>query len=103
MRTAEAIGAGFEIAVLLGDGGAHFFETLDVEVDGAAADGTSTGHGDAGHSCAGDERAENKRAGAHGLDNFVAGNGVGESAATNGDAIVCTALARSDFGAHGGK
>src|SRR6185312_9893085 len=47
VRALEAVGAGFEVAVLLGDGGAHGFEALDVEVDGAAADGAAAGHGDA--------------------------------------------------------
>src|ERR1017187_4468520 len=103
MRTAEAIGAGFKVAVLLGDGGTHFFKALDVEVDGAAADGAPTGHGDARHSSSGDERAKHERAGAHGFDNLVAGHGIGEGAATDGDAIVGAALTRSNFGAHGGK
>ena len=72
MRAAEALGAGFEVAVLLSDGGAHLFEALDVQVDGTAADGAAAGHGDARHAGTGDERAEDERAGAHGLDDFVA-------------------------------
>ena len=55
VRAFEAVGAGFEIAVLLGDGGAHGLEALDVEVDGAAADGAAAGHGDTGHAGAGDQ------------------------------------------------
>ncbi len=54
-------GAGFEVAVLLGDGGTHGFEALDVEIDGTAADGAAAGHGDAGDAGAGDERAEDQR------------------------------------------
>ena len=61
VRAFEAVGAGFEVAVLLGDGGAHGFEALDVQVDGAAADGAAAGHGDAGDAGARDERAEHQR------------------------------------------
>ncbi len=71
----QAIGAGFEVAVVLGDGGAHGFEAFDVEVDGAAADGAAAGHGDAGDAGARDERAEDQRAGAHGLDDLVLATG----------------------------
>ncbi len=56
----EPVGAGFEVAVVLGDGGAHGFEAADVEVDRAAADGAASGHGDAGDAGAGDERAEDQ-------------------------------------------
>ena len=87
VRAVETVGAGFEVAVLLGDDGAHFFEALDVQVDGAAADGAAAGHGDAGHAGAGDERAEDERAGAHGLDDLVLGDGIGEGAAIDGDAV----------------
>ena len=74
--------AGFEVAVVLGDGGAHGFEAVDVEVDGAATDGAASGHGDAGDAGAGDERAEDEGACAHGLDDLVFGDGVGEDART---------------------
>ena len=81
VRAFKALCRGFEVAVLLGDGGAHGFEALDVEVDGAAADGAAAGHGDAGDAGARDERAENERASAHGLDDLVLRDGVGEHAA----------------------
>ncbi len=99
----EAVGAGFEIAVLLGDGGAHGFETLDVEVDGTAANGAATGHRDASHAGARDERAEDERAGAHGLDNFVFGDRVGEDGTADVGAVLGAAVAELDLGAHGGK
>jgi hypothetical protein len=95
--------AGFEVAVVLGDGGAHGFEALDVEVDGAAADGASAGHGDAGDAGARDERAEDQRAGAHGLDDLVLGDGVGEDAALDASAVVGAAVSELDLGAHGGE
>ena len=103
VRAFEAVGAGFEVAVLLGDGGAHGFEALDVEVDGAAADGAAAGHGDAGHAGARDERAEHERAGAHGLDDLVLGDGVGEDAALDAGAVLGAAVAELDLGAHGGE
>ena len=92
--------AGFEVAVVLGDGGAHGFEALDVEVDGAAADGAAAGHGDAGDAGAGDERAEDERAGAHGLDDLVLGDGVGEDGALDAGAVLGAAVAEFDLGAH---
>ena len=95
--------AGFEVAVVLGDGGAHGFEALDVEVDGAAADGAAAGHGDAGDAGARDERAEHQRAGAHGLDDLVLGDGVGEDAALDAGAVLGAAVAEFDLGAHGGE
>jgi hypothetical protein len=82
LEAAAVVGrARFEVAVVLGDGGAHGFEALDVQVDGTAADGAAAGHGDAGDAGAGDERAEDQRAGAHGLDDLVLGDGVGEDGA----------------------
>ena len=103
VRAFEAVGAGFEVAVLLGDGGAHGFEALDVEVDGAAADGAAAGHGDAGDAGARDERAEDERAGAHGLDDLVLGDGVGEDAALDAGAVLGAAVAELDLGAHAGE
>ncbi len=97
---AEAFGAGFEVAVVLGDDGAHGFEGLEVEVDGASADGAAAGHGDAGHAGAGDERAQDERGGAHGFDDFVLGDGVGEDGAPDVGAVLGAAVAELDFGAH---
>ena len=88
MRALERVGAGFKIAVLLRDGCAHFFQALDVQIDGTAADGASAGHGHARHAGARDKRAEHQRAGAHGLDDFVLGYGIGESAAADGGAML---------------
>ena len=103
VRAAEAVGAGFKVAVLLGDDGAHFFQALDVQVDGPAADGAAAGHGDARHAGAGHQRAQHQGTGAHGFHDFVAGDGIGERAATDGDAIVGAAFALADFRAHGGE
>ncbi len=89
--------------MVLGDGGAHGFEALDVQVDGTAADGASAGHGDAGDAGAGDERAEDERAGAHGFDDLVLGDGVGEDGATDAGAVLGAAVAKIDLGAHGGE
>jgi len=66
----EAVCTSFEVAVVLRDGGAHGFEALDVQIDGAAANGAASGHGDAGDSGARDERAEHERTGTHGLQRF---------------------------------
>ena len=100
VRALQAVGAGFEVAVVLGDGRAHGFEALDVQVDGTAADGAAAGHGDAGDAGARDERAEDERAGAHGLDDLVLGDGVGEDAALDAGAVLGAAVAEFDLGAH---
>ena len=97
----ELVGAGFEVAVLLDDGGAHFFETLDVQIDGTAADGAAAGHGDACHSGTGDERAEDEGTGAHGFDDLVFCFGVGERAEVDAGAVVGGSCAQLDFCAHG--
>ena len=103
VRALEAIGLGFEVAVVVSDGGSHGFETLDVEVDGASADGAAAGHGDAGDAGAGDERPEDERGGAHGLDDLVLGDGVGQDGALDGGAVLGAAVAELDLGAHGGE
>ena len=92
--------AGFEVAVVLGDGGTHGFEPENVEVDGATADGAASGHGDAGDAGACDERAEDERAGAHGLDDLVFGDGVREDAALDAGAVLGSAVTEFNLGAH---
>src|SRR5271168_4851255 len=94
VRAFEAFGAGFKITVLLGDHGAHFFKALQMQVDGAAANGAASGHSDARHAAACDQRTENEGAGAHGFDDFVLGDGVGESLATDGGAVLCASVAK---------
>ena len=101
MSALELVGAGFKVAVLLDDGGAHLFEAFDVQIDGAAADGATAWHGNASHACAGHERAENERAGAHGFDDFVFGLWVGERAEVDAGAVVRSPCAQLDFRAHG--
>ena len=99
----EAVGAGFEVAVVVDDGRAHGFEAGDVQVDGAATAGAASGPGDAGDAGAGDERAEDKRAGAHGLDDLVLGDGVGEDGALDVGAVLSAAVTEFDLGAHAGE
>jgi hypothetical protein len=93
--------AGFEVAVILGDGGAHGFKAFDVEVDGAASDGASTRHGDAGYAGARDERAEDERTGPHGLDDLVFRDGVGEDAALDTGAMLSATVAEFYLRTHG--
>jgi hypothetical protein len=64
-----------------------------VEIDGAAADGAASGHGDAGDAGAGDERTEDEGAGAHGFDDLVLGDGVGEDGALDVSAVLGAAVA----------
>ena len=102
-RALEAVGAGFDVAVLLRDLRAEPFEALDVQIDGAAADGAAAGQRDAGAAAAGDQRAEHQRGGAHGLDQFVGGFGTGEIRAVDGGAVLGASVAEFDLGAHGGE
>jgi len=101
VRALETIGTGFEVAVLLRDGGAHGFEALDVEVDGTSTDGAASGHGNASDAGACDQRSQHQRRGAHGLDDFVFGDRVGEHGALDRGAMLRAAVAEFDFGAHG--
>ncbi len=61
------------------------------------------GHGDTGDAGAGDEGTEHQRAGAHGLDDLVLGDGVGENAALNASAMLGAAIAEIDLGTHGSE
>src|SRR5580704_5230066 len=99
----EAVGAGFEVAVLLSNGRAHGFEAFNVEVDGAASNGAAAGHGDAGDAGAGDEGAEDEGAGAHGLDDLVLGDRVGEDGAADAGAVLGAAIAQINLGSHAGQ
>ena len=102
-RAFEAIGGGFDVAVVLRDFCAELLESLDVQVDGAAADGATAGERDAGAAAAGDERPEDERGGAHGLDQFVGSFGAGEIFAVERGAVVGASVAEFDLGAHGGE
>ena len=44
--------------MLLGNDRADFFQTLDMQVDGPAADGAAAGHGDARHTGSGGSRVD---------------------------------------------
>ena len=83
LRAFEAIGRGLDVAVFLRDLRAEAFESLDVEIDGACADGASAGKRDASASAARDQRPEHQGRGAHGLDQFVGSFGRGEIVAVN--------------------
>ena len=99
----EARGAGFDVAVILRDFRAELFESFDVQIDGAGADGAAAGERDAGAAAAGDQRSKDQGGGAHGLDQFVGRFGLGEIGAVNGGAVVGASVAKFDFGAHGGQ
>ena len=57
----EAVGAGFNVAVLLRDFRAQTFQSFDVKIDGPRADGASAGKRNAGPSAARDQRPEHQR------------------------------------------
>ena len=99
----QSVGAGLNVAVFLRDLCAEFFETFEVEVDGARTDSTAAGKRDAGVTSAGHQRAEYQRGGAHGFHQFIRSFGGGEVAAVDGGAMLGASIAEFDFGAHGGQ
>jgi hypothetical protein len=103
MCAMESRGTGLKVAVLLNDDRAHFFQALDVEVDGATADGATAGHSDASCAGAGDKRTENQRAGAHGLDDLITRYGIRECAAADCRAVTAFSLAQFDSSPHGSE
>ena len=100
VRAMQPLGACFQIAVLLHDGGAHRFQPLEVQIDGAVADGASAGLGHARQPAACDQRTQHQRRSAHGLDDLVFGSRIGEHAAADGGAMLCPAVAELYLGAH---
>lgn len=86
--------------MLLRDRRTHGFEALDVQIDRASANGTAARHCDAGHAGASDERTKHKGTRAHGLDDLVFGDGVGEYGALDGRTVLCSAIAQLDLRSH---
>ena len=102
-RALQPLGAGLDVAMLLGDGCAQPLQAFDVQIDGARADRASAGQGNAGASAARDQRAQHQRRGAHGLDQFIGGFGVARLSTADGSAMLGAAIAQFDLGAHGGQ
>ena len=101
-RHAGVLRFGFDVAVILNNGCTQTFQTFDVEVDGASADGTATRQRDASApAAAGDQRAENQRRGTHRLDQFVGCLGQCQVAATNRGAMLGAPITEFDFSSHG--
>src|SRR5262249_21964 len=103
LRAAQALGAGFYIAVLLGNGGTEPLQPLDMEIDGARADSTSARKRDAGPSPTCDSRTEYQRGGSHGLDQFVRSFRACEIPAGDSGAMLGTSIAQLDFCTHGSE
>jgi hypothetical protein len=60
MRALQPIGLRFQITMFLRDGGAHCLQALDVQVNRAAADCATAGHGNACEPRAGDQWAKHQ-------------------------------------------
>ena len=76
---------GLDVAVFGGDEGAHFFKGSEVKIHGARADGATARERDMGFTGARDGRTESEDGGAHGLDEFVGGDGVGKGFGFDGE------------------
>ncbi len=101
LPAAQAFCAGFDVAVILNNGCTQTFQTFDVEVDGASADGAASRKRDASATTAGDQRAENQRRSTHSLDQFVGCLGRCQVAATNRGAMLGAPVTEFDFSSHG--
>ena len=99
----QAVGYSLDVAVLLRNFRAEPLQTFDVKVDGAGADGASSGQRDAGVAAARYQRPQHERGGAHGLDQFIRRFGSGERARANRCPMMGASVAEFDFGAHGGE
>src|SRR6476660_398167 len=56
LSPAEAIGGGFNVAMILNDFCPPALQALDVQIDWAGADGAASGQGNTGPATAGDQR-----------------------------------------------
>jgi len=99
----QGINDGLDVAMLLRDLRAQTLQSLDVEIDGAGANGASSGQRDAGVSTPRYERSQNERGGSHGLDQFIRRFGSGECARANRCPMMGASIAEFDFRTHGGK
>src|SRR5712691_6465131 len=57
----EAVSGGFDVSVILGNFRAELFQSLDMKVDGASADGAASWQRDSRAAAAGDQGAEDER------------------------------------------
>ena len=96
----ERISDGLDVAMLLRDFGAQTFQSFDVEIDGAGADGASAGQRDAGAATAGYERSQNECGGPHRLDQLIRRLGRGERACANCCPMMGASVAEFDLSAH---
>ncbi len=69
----EGAGAGLDITVIEIDFRPKSFKPLEVQIDGARANGASPGETHAGMAAAGQQGAENQNRGAHGTHQFIRG------------------------------
>ena len=99
-RALEALGAGVNVAVLLGDLCAELLQSLQVQIDGTRADGAASGQRHARLAHASDQRTQDQRGSPHGLDQLVGRFGIHQIAAADGGAMLRAAIAQFDFGAH---
>ena len=100
VASAQALGASFDVAVVLGDAGAQMLKTLDVQVDGTGPDGASAGQGDTRAARARHQRSQHQRRGPHGLHQFVGGFGADRLATVDGGAVMRAAVTQFNFGPH---
>ena len=99
----QGINDGLDVAMLLRDLRAQTLQSLDVEIDGAGANGASPGQGNTGAATTGNQRPQHERGGAHGLDQFIRRFGSGECARANRCPMMGASIAEFDFRTHGGK
>ena len=100
---AQAIRLRFDVAVLDRHRRAEAFQSLNVQIDGARANGAASGQRHASASEAGDQRTQHERGGAHCLNQFVRGFGIQHFVALNNCAVLRFSVAQFDGGTHRGQ
>ena len=93
---------GLNIAVFRGDGGAHFFQGREMQIDGTRTDGAAAGKRDVGLTGTRDSGAESEDGSAHGFDEFVGRHSVGEGFGFDGEGGGRKGR-RGDMGRHEGE
>ena len=96
----QPLGASFDVAMFLRDLRSELLQSLEVQIDGARANGAAAGQGHASRLHPREQRPQHQRGGTHGLDQLVRSFGIYQIAAADGGAMLRAPVAEFDLGAH---
>jgi len=97
------LGRSFNITMFLGDSGSQLFQTFDVQVNGAGADGATTRKRNAGASHTSHQWTQHQGGSTHGLHQLIGSFRIDQVAAAHGGAVRGASIAQLHFRAHGDK